>query len=73
LLSTITSYVVDFFQGYDTYITVLYMLGAAIVLCIAVTAWVAILFRKDDSTGPWMKRYEAHNFSTPIALPNCDC
>jgi hypothetical protein len=43
-------------QGYNAYITLLYVLNALILLSIAATVWVALALRKDESRSVWMRR-----------------
>jgi hypothetical protein len=43
-------------QGYDTYISVFYILAAMIFSSIGLTLWVAWLLKKDENGNPWIKR-----------------
>jgi hypothetical protein len=43
-------------QGYDAYITVFYVLVALVAACLALTVWVAVVLKKDEGGGTWLKR-----------------
>eukprot|EP00775_Hariotina_reticulata_P009651 gene9651-9811_t len=43
-------------QGYDTYVTVLYVLEAFIVLAVVLTVWLALLLRRDEKGNVLMRR-----------------
>eukprot|EP00775_Hariotina_reticulata_P009112 gene9112-9281_t len=45
-------------EGYDTYITLLYVLDVLILLSIAATVWVALALRKDETGSVWMRRLQ---------------
>jgi hypothetical protein len=44
-------------QDYATYIAVLYILSSLVLFCLAVTGWVAVALKKDDSSGGWMQKW----------------
>jgi hypothetical protein len=44
-------------QDYATYIAVMYILCSLVLFCLAVTGWVAVALKKDDSSGGWMQKW----------------
>lgn len=43
-------------QGYDGYIAVFYAVSAVILVSLALTVWVAVILKKDDSGNAWLRR-----------------
>lgn len=43
-------------QGYDAYIAVFYAVSAVILVSLALTVWVAVILKKDDSGNAWLRR-----------------
>jgi uncharacterized membrane protein YeaQ/YmgE (transglycosylase-associated protein family) len=48
---------IDSAQSYGTYVAVMYILSALILACLAITGWVAVALKKDDSSGGWLQKY----------------
>ena len=43
-------------KGYATYVTVFYVIAACVLATLLLTAWVAVMLRKDDTaSGPALK------------------
>lgn len=45
-----------YLQGYDTYITVMYVIGALIVLSVVLMFWLALMLRKDEKGNVYIRR-----------------
>uniref|UniRef100_A0A383WLS1 Uncharacterized protein n=1 Tax=Tetradesmus obliquus TaxID=3088 RepID=A0A383WLS1_TETOB len=46
-------------KGYDAYIAVFYAVSAVILVSLALTVWVAVILKKDDSGNAWLRRLVA--------------
>lgn len=44
-------------QGYDTYITVFYIITAITLATLALTVWVALVLKGSDTVNPWLRRW----------------
>jgi hypothetical protein len=42
--------------GYNSFITVLYLLASLVVATMLLTGWVAVALKGDDAANPWLRR-----------------
>jgi hypothetical protein len=43
-------------QGYSAYVTVFYVISAIVLLALSLTVWIAVILKKDENGGVWLKR-----------------
>lgn len=43
-------------QGYDAYIAVFYAVSAVVLVSLALTVWVAVILKKDETGSVWLRR-----------------
>ncbi|KAF8055488.1 tmcC [Scenedesmus sp. PABB004] len=43
-------------KGYDTYVAVFYCVAGVLLVAIALTVWVAVVLKKDDTSSTWLRR-----------------
>lgn len=55
-------------QSYSTYVAVVYVLSALILVCLATTGWVAVALKKDDSSGGWLQKYAIPQGAAPATV-----
>jgi len=44
-------------QGYSAYVTVFYVISATVLVQLGLTAWIAVVLKKDENAGPWIRRW----------------
>jgi hypothetical protein len=48
--------VLGYLQGYDAFVTVMYVIGGLIVLSVVLMFWLALLLRKDEKGNVFVRR-----------------
>ena len=57
--------------------TVFYVISAGVMLALGLTVWIAVVLKKDENGGVWLKRWVEHHAQLQSALPflshTCTC